>query len=99
MTTCSISSKGSRHNHFPVVDDHGACVGMIHYGDLRDIMYDPTLRELVTAHDLCRQTTAVTTLDVPLNELFKTFQESDIGCLAVVEGEGVAQRNRHRRAA
>ena len=79
--------ESSRHNHFPVVDDNGAYVGMIHYGDMRTLMYDPAIRELVTAHDLCGQSAAITKQDVPLDELFKTFQTSDIGCLAVVDNE------------
>ena len=77
--------EGSRHNHFPVVDDIGQYIGMIHYGDLRNLMYAPALRDLITAHDLCRQTTAVTTLDAQLGELLNAFHEIDIGCLAVVD--------------
>jgi CBS domain-containing protein len=79
--------EGSRYNHFPVVDDAGQYVGMIHFGDLRHIMYDPILRDLVTAHDLCRPDTPLATPELPLDELFELFHSADVGCLAVVDDE------------
>ena len=42
----------SRFNHFPVVDEDNVLVGVIHFADLRDILYDPAIRDLITAGDL-----------------------------------------------
>ena len=75
----------SRHNHFPVVEDDGSYVGMIHYADLRHILYDPVLRELVTATDLARADTPTVTRDTPLDELFAHFHDADVGSIAVLE--------------
>lgn len=75
----------SRHNHFPVVEEDGSYVGMIHYADLRHILYDPVLRELVTATDLARADTPTVTRDTPLDELFRHFHDTDVGSIAVLE--------------
>lgn len=77
--------EGSRHNHFPVVDEHGDYVGMIHYADLRNMIYDPALRDLVTALDLARSGSAPVPVDLPLSDLLHEFHESDVGSLAVVD--------------
>jgi CIC family chloride channel protein len=76
--------EGSRHNHFPVVDDEGQYVGMIHFGDLRNIMYDPFVRELVTAHDLSRQDAPLTTPELALDDLFELFHATHVDSLAVI---------------
>ncbi len=77
--------ESSRYNHFPVVDEHERYVGLIHFSDLRGMMYDPFVRELVTAHDLARQNTPLATPDMSLDELFTIFAESDVGSLAVID--------------
>lgn len=83
----------SRYNHFPVVDSDGAFVGMVHFSDLREMIYDPQMRgpemrNLVTALDLANPTSPSVTLDVPLETLLEVFREADVGSLAVVESEG-----------
>ncbi|RMF80987.1 MAG: CBS domain-containing protein [Planctomycetota bacterium] len=78
----------SRDHHFPVVDDEGMLVGMIHFADLRDILYDPVMRDLVTAHDIARQSTPEIPIDMPLQMLFEEFQHADVGSLPVVAGDG-----------
>lgn len=77
----------SRFNHFPVVDDAGQYTGMIHFSDVRQIMYDPMFRELVTANDIARQNTPHATTANSLDELFDLFRESDVGCMAVLDNE------------
>ena len=75
----------SHHNHFPVVGDDGAYVGMIHYSDLRHIIYSPQIRNLVTATDLARPDSPAVLRDTPLKELFEIFHDSDHGSIAVLE--------------
>lgn len=75
----------SKHNHFPVVNEEGAYVGMIHYGDLRNIIYAPHFRDLVTAIDLARSDSPTTTRDAPLREVLDVFHGADLGCMAVLE--------------
>ena len=79
--------ESSRFNHFPVVDEEGNYVGMIHFSDIREIIYDPQLRELVTAADLADASSPTVSADLSLQELLKVFHQTDFGSLAVVEGK------------
>jgi CBS domain-containing protein len=74
----------SKYNHFPVVDDAGAFAGMIHFSDLREIIYDPTTQDLVTAVDLAAPDDMVPA-DMPLEELMAEFDRRDVGALVVVQ--------------
>ena len=78
----------SRFNHFPVVDAAGQYVGMIHFSDLREIIYDPSVRELVTAADLADAYSPTVAVDLPLEDLLEVFHQTDFGSLAVVESAG-----------
>ena len=75
----------NRLNHFPVVDGNGRYVGMIHFADLRHIMYDPTARDLVTAHDLSRTETPIVLPNLDLPGLFGVFHTTEATSLAVVD--------------
>jgi len=76
----------SRFDHFPVVDDDGGLVGVIHYSDLRNFIYDPVLADLVTAQDLCNPDTPAVYVDTPLGEVLSVFEGRDMGWLPVVAG-------------
>lgn len=82
--------EGSRYNHFPVVDADGAFVGMIHFADLREMIYDPHMRDLVTAIDLACPDDWVEA-DTPLDALLERFKESDVGSLVVVDSAASRQ--------
>lgn len=77
--------ENSRHNHFPVVEEDGRYAGMIHYSDLRNMLYEPGLRELVTAVDLARESALWVSLDTPIEKLLDTFKDRDFGSLAVLD--------------
>ena len=78
----------SKYNHFPVVDENGDCAGMIHFSDLRNMIYDPHMRDLVTAVDLADDQTPMVPVDMSLDDLFEKFKTSDVGSLVVVESAG-----------
>jgi Kef-type K+ transport system membrane component KefB/predicted transcriptional regulator len=78
-------AESSRFNHFPVVDEDGAYVGMIHYSDLRHIIYTPEIRNLVTASDLARTDTPTVQRDTALQQIFDRFHDHDVGSIAVLE--------------
>lgn len=75
----------SRFHHFPVADDRDKLIGMIHFADLRDIIYEPALRALVTAGDLADGGAPCAALDDSLEELMNLFHKTDFGVLAVVD--------------
>ncbi len=75
----------SRHSHFPVVDQEDGLVGVIHFSDIREIIYDPFLSRLMTAVDLSNPNTRAVSSDMSLEEVLQAFQEEDLGSLPVVE--------------
>jgi CBS domain-containing protein len=82
----------STHSHFPVVDEEGKAVGVIHFSDVQNVIYDPATKELVTALDLADPDSAVVPLGTPLTELLEVFRQHDVAVLPVVsdhEGRNV----------
>jgi CIC family chloride channel protein len=75
----------STYNHFPVVHQDGKFAGVIHFGDVRDVIYDPTMRDLVTAVDLADAATPMVPLDMPLEMLLEVFTGQNVGVLPVSE--------------
>ncbi len=78
----------SRYNHFSVVDDDDELLGVIHFSDIRDMIYDPVMRDLVTAVDLADASTPAVPTDMPLTEVLKVFTEANLGSLPVIEKSG-----------
>lgn len=78
----------SRFNHFPVVDPERGLVGVIHFSDIREIIYDPHLFNLITAADLASPASRAVPSDMPIDEVMRVFQDGDVGSLPVVESEG-----------
>jgi len=78
----------SRYNHFPVVDEHDRLVGVMHFSDMHDVIYDPVLSDLVTAADLSDPDSSAVPVDMPLHEALRVFQAANVGSLPVIEGSG-----------
>lgn len=78
----------SRYNHFPVLDENENLIGVMHFSDIRGIIYDRSLARLMTAVDLANPDTHPLPADMPLHEALHVFQEGDVGSLPVVEGPG-----------
>ncbi|MHC4094146.1 MAG: CBS domain-containing protein, partial [Planctomycetota bacterium] len=78
----------STYSHFPVVDEQGDFAGVIHFSDIREVIYDPALSELVTAVDLADQDSAAVPRDLPLEELLEAFTNQNVGVLPVAEQPG-----------
>ncbi len=78
----------STYSHFPVVDDDEAFAGVIHFSDVRDVIYDPTLSELITAVDLADPNSISVPTDMTLTKLLDAFTSQNVGVLPVVERTG-----------
>ena len=78
----------STHSHFPVVHENGEFAGVIHFSDVRDVIYDPALSELVTAVDLADPESVPVPVDMPLRELLDRFTELNVAVLPVIGDEG-----------
>ncbi len=75
----------STYSHFPVVTEDGDFAGVIHFSDIRNMIYDPTVRDLVTAVDLADADAAIAPMDMPLTEALDVLTAADVGVIAVVE--------------
>jgi Kef-type K+ transport system membrane component KefB/CBS domain-containing protein len=75
----------STHHHFAVVDEEGTYQGVIHFADVREMIYDPLLRDLVTAVDLADPGAPAVPVDMALDELMEVFQDANVGTLPVVD--------------
>lgn len=81
----------STYSHFPVVYEDGEFMGVIHFSDIRDVIYDPTLSRLVTAVDLVDPDSATVPMDMTLTDLLDVFTGQNVGVLPVVERGGSKQ--------
>ncbi len=77
----------SRYNHFLVVDDDKHLVGVIHFSDIREMMYDPFLSRLMTAVDLAGPNPQLVFADMSMDDVLEVFKAADVGSLPVVESE------------
>ncbi|MFT5090444.1 MAG: Kef-type K+ transport system membrane component KefB/CBS domain-containing protein [Planctomycetota bacterium] len=76
----------SRYDRFPVVDAEERFVGVIAYEDVRDMLFDPYLVNLVIAADLVRPLQTVARPQQTLSEILKIFREHpDISYLPVLD--------------
>lgn len=75
----------SRFNHFPVVDDDGRLIGVIHFSDIGEILYNPDLVDLVTAADLATADTRCVGADMPVTELNEQLRKWNLASAPVVD--------------
>lgn len=78
----------SRFNHFPVVDEADHLVGMVRFSDIRDVIYDPVVHDLITAVDMADPNIPLVTVDQDLHNLFELFSSGHYETLPVVDGPG-----------
>lgn len=79
----------SHQDTFPVVDSQDRLVGLIRYDDLRDVLFDPTLGELVRADDLAVPAPLILRPDTPLREIWNKLSQAKDDVVPVVNEEGV----------
>ena len=64
----------SRYDRFPVVDETGRFIGMIDYTQIRSMLFEPTLAQLVVASDLVTGHHHGLSPEQPLREALKTLR-------------------------
>ena len=75
----------STYNHFTVIDENDEFAGVIHFSDVRDVMYDPVMRDLVTAVDLADWNATVVPMEMSVDQLLEVFTRENVGVFPVVE--------------
>ena len=78
----------SRYDRFPVVDDDQNFVGIINYTEIRNLLFDQSLSDLLVARDLVSSVHHSIPPDTPLREALKTLQKKrNISYFPVIDPE------------
>jgi Kef-type K+ transport system membrane component KefB/predicted transcriptional regulator len=75
----------SRYNLFPVVDANETFVGMISFQDVRDVLYDGIMKDLVIAKDIVNPTGPCIHSKPTIQEALDMFQYEKIDMLPVID--------------
>ena len=78
----------SRYDRFPVVDERNHFIGMIDYTEIRNLLFEPSLAQLVVASDLATPAHHAVAPEQTLREAMKTLQQNrNISFFPVVDPE------------
>ncbi len=78
----------SRYDRFPVVDDDQNFVGIINYTEIRNLLFDQSLSDLLVARDLVSSAHHSIPPNTPLREALKTLQKKrNISYFPVIDPE------------
>jgi CBS domain-containing protein len=75
----------SKYNQFPVVDREDKFTGLIAFQEIRDSLYDETIRNLIIAKDLAVPPKATVTPGVTLEAAIEQFRLKDVDFIPVVD--------------
>ncbi len=75
----------SRYNQFPVISDKGNFIGLIAFQEIRDSLYDETIRHLIVAKDLAIPPKVTVTTDTTLDDALQRFTFKDVDFIPVVD--------------
>lgn len=75
----------SRYNLFPVVNEIGEFTGMISFQDIRDVLYDGMMKDLVIAKDIANPTGPFIHSTATIHEAFDLFEKEKIDLLPVID--------------
>ena len=78
----------SHQNTFPVVDSQNRLVGLIRYDDLKDVLFDPDLGDLVRADDLAVSPPLVLKPDTPLRDVWHSIRGVKDDLIPVTADDG-----------
>ena len=77
----------SHDNTYPVVTDKNELIGIIRYPDIRDILFDPYMKTLVTAEDLAVNAKKVLRQKQTLGEAWHLLSEGRDDCVPVTTNQ------------
>jgi len=75
----------SRFTEFYVVDEAGHLVGVIDFKDLRNLVFNPVLAQLLNAYDMANTAPPAIEADRSLQEALDLFHKYDVSSLPVIE--------------
>ena len=78
----------SRYDRFPVVDDTGNYIGMIDYAEISNLLFEPSLAQLIVASDLAAPTPHTVGPEETLRDAMETLQMNrNISFFPVIDPE------------
>ena len=77
----------SRYSFFPVVNEGGEFTGMISFQDIRDVLYDGSMQDLVIAKDIATPTGTFIHSKATVNEAFDLFDREKTDLLPVIDDQ------------
>jgi CIC family chloride channel protein len=77
----------SRYSLFPVVNEGGEFTGIISFQDIRDILYDGSMKDLVIAKDIANPTGTFIHSKATVNEAFDLFDREKTDLLPVIDNQ------------
>ena len=77
----------SRYNLFPVVNEEGAYTGVISFQDIRDVLYDGIMENLVIAKDITNPTGSVIHSRATIREALALFSQEKVDMLPVIDNK------------
>jgi CBS domain-containing protein len=78
-------------NTYPVVNDANELIGVIRYADMRDVLFEPTASQLVTAEDLTVPADSVLKQTETLGKAWQLLSDGPDDCLPVVTADSPHQ--------
>jgi CBS domain-containing protein len=78
-------------NTYPVVNDENELIGVIRYADMRDVLFEPTASQLITAEDLTVPADFVLKQTETLGRAWQLLSESPSDCVPVVTDDSPHQ--------
>ena len=81
----------SHDNTYPIINDASELIGIIRYPDVRDVIFEPTVKMLVTAEDLAVPARKILKLNETLGDAWRLLKDSRDDCVPVVSIEAPHQ--------
>lgn len=78
----------SQRNMFPVIDQKGKLVGLVMLDNIRNIMFRPDLYRRLQVSKFMVSSPAKITVDMPMEQIMRIFDDTKAWNLPVVDGEG-----------
>jgi chloride channel protein, CIC family len=80
----------SKRNVFPVVDDNGKLIGLINLDDVREMILNEELYEIVLAYEIMNPPQVVIMMEEKMDKVMKKFEEHNLWNIPVLDGERYA---------
>lgn len=81
------AARRTTRNHFPVLDEDGALVGMLELSSVRELLLDPELARVTLVGTVMQEGVATVAADATLAEALAQFDSAKAWVLPVVDGD------------